>query len=405
VNAAAAQPAPSTWLSRIRPSRADTIFYLTVIAVYLAATVASIHYRHLPWDRMTTLADQILHGRVDSPDFKGTADSVLWNGHYYIAVGPLQVLPYLPFAILGHLQDLAGHIVATAIGGAAALLALPLARAYGARGAAAYWVAGFTAFGTLLLFLSTAGNFYWLAQAESFLALVLFLIEWAGRRRPLVLGICLGFSFLARPTTALAAIPFGLALIWKNRDAVKSAIAFGLPMALAVAVYGWFNWLRFASPFEAGYALSYLPQPGLDARRALGLFSLAQVPENLRLALLAPFERLGHFPYFTANPYGLSMLLVSPALLTAAWAGIREGTARLLWIAAGLVAIPVFLYYGGGYIQYGFRYSLDFTPFLIALVAMGSGRWKGWPERLLIVASIASVAYGLAWLDITSFQH
>ncbi len=59
--------------------------------------------------------------------------------------------------------------------------------------------------------------------------------------------------------------------------------------------------------------------------------------------------------------------------------------------------MPVFLYYGGGYFQYGFRYSLDFTPFLIALVAIGTSRWRGWPERLLVVASIVSVGYGILW--------
>jgi hypothetical protein len=164
-----------------------------------------------------------------------------------------------------------------------------------------------------------------------------------------------------------------------------------------MVVYGWFNWARFGSPTESGYAISYLPQPGLEARRELGLFSVLQVPENFRLALLMTFQPLARFPYFTASPYGLSMLLVSPALLTAAWAGLRDSDARLLWIAAGLVAIPVFLYYGGGYVQYGFRYSLDFTPFLIALMAAGSRRRFGWPERLLIAASIASVAYGVAW--------
>ena len=95
------------------------------------------------------------------------------------------------------------------------------------------------------------------------------------------------------------------------------------------------------------------------------------------------------------------MLVVSPALLTSLWAGFREPRARLLWIAAGLVAIPVFLYYGGGFVQYGFRYSLDFTPFLVALVAMGSSRWMGRPERALVLFSIASVAYGVLWHAIT----
>jgi hypothetical protein len=169
-------------------------------------------------------------------------------------------------------------------------------------------------------------------------------------------------------------------------------------------VYGWFNWVRFGSPLQAGYAISYLPQPGLDPRRALGLFSVLQIPENLRLAVLAPFDTMGKFPYLTANPYGLSMLLVSPALLTALWAGFKERSAQLMWIAAALVAVPVFLYYGGGYIQYGFRYSLDFTPFLVVLVAMGSSRWKGRLERLLIVASVASVTYGVLWHNIPQLQ-
>jgi hypothetical protein len=91
------------------------------------------------------------------------------------------------------------------------------------------------------------------------------------------------------------------------------------------------------------------------------------------------------------------MLLVSPALLASLWAGAREARARLLWAAAILVAVPIFLYYGGGYEQYGFRYSLDFTPFLIALMALGSRRWLGPPERALILLSIASVTFGVLW--------
>jgi hypothetical protein len=93
----------------------------------------------------------------------------------------------------------------------------------------------------------------------------------------------------------------------------------------------------------------------------------------------------------------MSILLVSPALLTSLWAGLRDRTAGLLWIATVLLAVPVFLYYGGGLVQYGFRYSLDFTPFLVALMAIGSRRWIGWPEKLLVLASIGSVLVGICW--------
>ena len=176
----------------------------------------------------------------------------------------------------------------------------------------------------------------------------------------------------------------------------RGAAAFGIPIAGAIAFYGWFNWVRFGSPFETGYAISLLPQ-SLQDRRAQGLFSIVQVPENLRLALLALPDRISQFPLFTASPYGMSMALVSPALVTSLWAGFRDGMARLLWIATALVAVPVFLYYGGGFVQYGFRYSLDFTPFLVALMAIGSRRWVGWPERLLVLASIGSVILGICW--------
>jgi hypothetical protein len=140
-----------------------------------------------------------------------------------------------------------------------------------------------------------------------------------------------------------------------------------------------------------------LATPALEARRRLGLFSIAQVPENLRLALLQGFGFRSKVPFLTVNPYGPSMLLVSPALLASAWAGVRRSPALLLWTAAALVAIPTLLYYGGGYVQYGYRYSLDFTPFLVALVALGSDRWFGLPEKALIVLSIASVTFGVLW--------
>ncbi|MGA3029331.1 MAG: hypothetical protein ABSE58_01165 [Candidatus Limnocylindrales bacterium] len=395
-----------------RLGRGDALFCVAVILVYAAATAASVYWRHLPTDRMMTLAASVLNGRLDSDSFRGTVDSVDIGGRYYIAVGPLQLLPYLPFAFLSALQSQAGHIVGVAVGIPAAILALPLARAYGARGSLAYWVAGFTAFGTLLFYVSVFGDFYYLAHAESFLALTVFLIEWAGRRRPGVLGACMAVAFLTRPTTALAAVPFGIALLWQKRDARRSlamtAAAFAAPLGVALAIYGWFNWVRFGSPLQAGYTISYLAQQDLLARRALGLFSVLQIPENFRLAVLAPFKTMPGFPFLTANPYGLSMLLVSPALLTALWAGFKERTARLLWIATALVAVPVFLYYGGGYIQYGFRYSLDFTPFLIALIAMGSSRWaaywNGRLERLLILFSMVSVTYGILWHNIPRLQ-
>ena len=384
-----------------RLSRGDLLFALAVLGAYLVATVLAIQWRGFFPDRMMIIAERALSGHLDSDALKGTIDTVEIGGRYYLALGPLQLLAYIPFAAVPDLRVVGGYVAGLLFGVPAAWLALPLARAYGARGTAAYWIAAFTAFGSLLFWVSVFGNVYLLAHAESFLALTLFLIEWAGKRRPALLGVCLGVSFLARPTTILAAIPFGLYLVWARRREFRamalSAVAFGLPVAGAIAFYGWFNWVRFGSPFETGYSISLLTVQSLQERRAQALFSIVQIPENVRLAFLQLPDRISQFPFFSASTFGMSMAFVSPALVTSLWAGFRDRTARLLWIATVLVAVPVFLYYGGGFVQYGFRYSLDFTPFLVALMAIGSHRWIGWPERLLVLASIGSVLVGICW--------
>ena len=391
-------------LPRFHVARGDLIFGAAVFAAYVTAVALAIGVDNANPDGMMLVAERALGGRLDSDLLKGSGDIVDVGGRYFLALGPLQLLPYLPLAAVPALQGIGRYLVGLLFGLPAAWLALPLARAFGARGTDAYWIAALTAVGSLLFYVSVLGDMYYLAHAESFLALTVFLLEWAGRRRPVVLGASLALSFLARPTTLLAAIPFGLALLWKERlrlrTVTRSLLAFSLPIAGAIALYGWFNWVRFGSPLESGYAISYLSEPSLVARRAAGIFSIGQLPENLRLALLALPSSI-RFPIFIPSAFGMSMLLVSPALLTAAWAGIRDRMAQVLWLAAVLVAVPVFLYYGGGYVQYGFRYSLDFTPFLVALIAIGSRKWIGRPERLLIIASIGSLCWGvlcgIAW--------
>jgi hypothetical protein len=387
--------------NRFRVAKPDLFFAAVVVAAYAAATAMAMGIDKIGPDPMTLVAERALGGHLDADGLKGGVDVVLLGGHYYLALGVLQLLPYLPFAAIPALQGIGHFVICLLFGVPAAYLSLPLARAYGARGANAFWIATFTAFGSLLLYVSVLGDMYYLAHAESFLALTLFLLEWAGRRRPALLGAMLAVSFLARPTTLIAAVPFGLALLWSRRTQIRSvavaAVAFGLPIALGLAVFGWFNWVRFGSPLESGYAISYINYQSLVDRRAMGLFSIRQIPENLRLALLALPGVINGAPFIVPNREGMSMLLVSPALLTSLWAGFRDRTAQLLWIAAALVAVPVFLYYGGGFQQYGFRYALDFTPFLVALMAMGTRRWIGWPERVLVVASVVSVSYGVLW--------
>jgi hypothetical protein len=66
--------------------------------------------------------------------------------------------------------------------------------------------------------------------------------------------------------------------------------------------------------------------------------------------------------------------------------------------AAIAVLIPTLLYYGGGYLQYGYRYALDSMPFVFALCGMAAARGRiglGW--KLLIVLGVLVMGLSIYW--------
>ena len=105
------------------------------------------------------------------------------------------------------------------------------------------------------------------------------------------------------------------------------------------------------------------------------------------------------FPYFHPDGLGMSVLFTSPGLLLAVRASWRDARSWILLLAAVLVLIPTLLYYGGGWLQYGYRYFLDSIPFIWALVAMGIVRrgetpWWGWT---LILFGVLVGLGGVYW--------
>ncbi len=207
---------------------------------------------------------------------------------------------------------------------------------------------------------------------------IVALLEFNGRRRPWVIGLALGLAALARPTVAIAVVPVGLAVVLGSDRRVRSAIGLAIPLVAVAGVIGWYDWARFGSPFDTGYATTKLPNRLLVRWRHQGLFSIHHVPTNLKTLVAGGFSISRSFPFVIPNPYGHSMLLTSPALLLAVRAGFRNRTAAVLWISAALITIALLLYYGGaGYQTYGYRYFLDAVPFLLALVAMAAERHFG----------------------------
>ena len=81
---------------------------------------------------------------------------------------------------------------------------------------------------------------------------------------------------------------------------------------------------------------------------------------------------------------GTSLLLSAPGLLISLFAIRRHPLARLT-VGAGVTVVLIALFnlahFSQGWVQWGYRFSLDFIPFLLPLVALGAARADGRPAR------------------------
>jgi hypothetical protein len=211
-----------------------------------------------------------------------------------------------------------------------------------------------------------------------------------------------GAAFLSRAPVAFA-IPFYALLLagdaaWEPRRwPVGKWLWLAVGVAPSILFFFWYNAARFGSPLESGYALATVP-PFLEAQRELGLFALAHVPMNLDyLFLKLPGPNIVdgslQFPFFRPDGLGMSILLTSPGLLYAVRAPWRESRSWWLLGAAALVLLPTLLYYGGGWLQYGYRYALDSIPFVFALCGLAAAH----DERLAEIVGFRGPAIGVGW--------
>jgi len=123
------RPAP-----RFRVARANLLFGVARARCYAAAAALAVHLGNANPDRMMLVAERALGGNLDSDSLKGAVDTVNVGGRYYLAVGPLQLLPYLPFAARARPAGNRPLSRLPALRHPGAWLSLPLARAFGARG-------------------------------------------------------------------------------------------------------------------------------------------------------------------------------------------------------------------------------------------------------------------------------
>ena len=82
----------------------------------------------------------------------------------------------------------------------------------------------------------------------------------------------------------------------------------------------------------------------------------------------------------------------------ALWVSRRDKFALACWAAIIPTALMLFTFAGTGFAQFGYRFSLDYMPFMFLLTAHTIGNNMKWYHKALIVLSVMLNLWGVLWV-------
>ncbi len=407
------------------------ILLLALLAYYLSASYlispTDIKRRPPPerYQHHLFLADAILHGTLDVNEvgFPGAEHDTITEGDSkYVPFPPGPTLLMLPFvAVLGtdFVKDITGVGPLHGLGEDASQgygSQIYFSFFIGAVNVVLFWyllgllkisnwtktlLVPFFAFGTVEFFTATTGTAWHYAHTSAVFFLLLAIISMLRRAPPFVPAIFLGLAFLSREPTALAAPFFAYWYFRQNHESLRDLLKwralldrklllqlgqFAAGMLPFVLFWFWYNTTRFGSPLDTGYDILYenlyKPQNLYSFYRRLvppetkhfGQFDPRNIPLHLYTLFLFPPDYRPDWSVFRPNAYGLSVLITSPAFVYACFVRRKDALVPACWIAIALISVPLFLHYSQGWVQFGYRFLLDFAPFLLILTAFGLPR-------------------------------
>lgn len=273
------------------------------------------------------------------------------------------------------------------------------------------------AFGSVFYFVAVQGTVWFAAHVVAVPLIALYVLFSLRAAHPFWAGLMLALQFMTRgPTGLLLSVFFAVeALLAAQRVTgrtpttlreliagadlgafLKKALLFAGPLAAMGLIAMWFNSVRFHDPFEFGHSLLEIRWRGRIDK--WGLFNYHYLARNLGVMLTSLPWLTSSAPYVLISRHGLALWVTTPPLLLVLWPKRSSLTMLGLSLAAGLVALANLLYQNSGWIQFGYRFSLDYAVPLFALLALG-GRRFGWRFIALTVIAIAINLFGAVTFD------
>ena len=325
---------------------------------------------------------------------------------WYVSFPAFPAVVMLPFvAVNGYqLNDTSFGVI---LGALAITLFYVLARSLARRGdlhrteQEALVLAGVLGFGTLLFSCAIRGEVWFLAEVMGVVLTCLYLRAATAGAQPLLAGALWSMATLTRTPLVFTGLYFLLEVLTPGptgrleqlrqalrepRGWLRPALRFAAGAAPLAILAMAFNVARFGSPGEFGHSFLYDNRVNADIDTH-GLFSPVYLARNVEGAFLM-LPRIRFSPFrLDYDPRGLSMLETMPWLVLLAFPRTRPRLHWPVWLTVAVTALPGLFYQNTGYMQFGFRFSLDYTPYLVLLLGL-----SGWSFRKPLVQALITVA-------------
>ncbi len=362
------------------------------------------------------LAYSFLQGKLNLTTLpKSTYDLILFQNKWYVPGGMALALLLMPVVAVAGVS-ISDVLIGVIIGSLNVALMYILLGDLTKKTSTRIWLTILFAAGTVHWWLSSVGSVWFNTQLVAVFFMILFVRDTL-RNHPWLAGLWLGFAALSRPPVLFSLafyLTFVLSYERNFRLALKRLLPFGVMIAGTLAVMLTYNYVRFGKLLEFGYGYVHGAPELTGTYAATGGFNVKYMPCNMYVSLfglpniawtplldiheacsyLEPasqvFGKLSSF----FNPLGMSVFLTTPAFLLIFRAKLRDDLVIPSWVGIVSVLIPLWMYHTTGWVQFGYRYMLDFIVFLFILLSRGI-KQIGYLEQILIGISVIMGAIGL----------
>ena len=319
------------------------------------------------WDSYSLQAMSWLSGRLDMGKNYEWLELAVYNGKYYLSFPPLPSVVMLPFVLLFG-ERTPSNLVSALYGIFTAMIACKILKKAGMKRGGAVFFAIAYVWGSNMLWLSTSGGVWFLAQGLNMLLLTAC-VYFAQQKMRVAAYAMAALAVGCRPFSVCMFLPLMAYFYMADKDRpmadrIRGQIRSLIIPAFIALCYMLYNYVRFGNVLEFGH--NYLPE---FTESEKGQFSLSYILPNLYNLLLRPvtlradltleYPLFDGFMFYIANP----MFLIWFAAVVKDVLQKKLDAVRLCIVIAILEELLLLCAHKtlGGW-QFGARYTVDMLP-------------------------------------------